>query len=363
MGRSILPVLVRILFFGLFSSVGLSFPDSARHGYLSCSTCHFSPSGRGLLTPYGKTLAHELYSVWKTENKNESLNSQTPWWHLGAQLRLLQFVHDSKSIQKARFFPMQAEVEGALEHEKISLVTSVSTWRPLETPDKKLRSYSPNHYLLFRPTENWMVRLGHFRMSHGLGLPDHSALILEGLGWTHSHETYNLEASYLDEDNVWQATWIAPSKILATDETFSGTSIAIERLFSSKHRGGLNFSSFKRNEINESQINLHGVASITEKTYLQTEVGHRLVDLKSKRLQHTAFWGRFSHIAPLGFRPFLQWEKASFQELGRSSAERYYVGTEWFPMVHIDLMVFAGKEFQTFQEARTVFMAIGHVYF
>ena len=66
-----------------------AFPETVRLGYLSCATCHISPSGRGILTPYGKTLSHELYSFKKTQNDQESLEAEAPWWQIGGRFRLM----------------------------------------------------------------------------------------------------------------------------------------------------------------------------------------------------------------------------------------------------------------------------------
>ena len=345
-----------------FSHLGHSFPETARHGYLSCSTCHYSPSGRGLLTPYGKTLSNELYSYWKSENKNDSLESETPWWRVGGQVRLMQLIQNSKTLEKGRFFPMQAELEGAIDKESWALVASLGAWRPMESEYKDLKPYFRKHYLLYRPNENWVLRTGHFRISHGLGLPDHITLANQALGWTHSHETYNIELSYLDENNVFQGSVIAPSELLVTKEILKGGSLSLERLFQSNSKLGLNLSSFVRNKIPETQINLHSVNSISEKSFLQAELAFRTIQSLQPQTQWALFT-RYSYQMAFAIRPFIQWEQAQLNESLNLKAERFYIGTEWFPVNSFDLFILAGQETQKSSNPIQTFTAIGHYYF
>jgi hypothetical protein len=347
---------------GLASTNALAFPETSRHGYLSCTTCHFSPSGRGLLTPYGKTLAHELYSFKKTENPSDSLEAETPWWQIGGHIRMIQLINDSKSLQKGRFFLMQSEIEGAIEKESWALVASAGVWKPMDSSASEVKGYSRTHYALLRLNENWVVRGGHFRINHGLGLPDHTALVNQALEWTHSHETYNLEASYLEDSNILQGTLIAPSKLLVTAETIYGTSVTAAHLWNSKQKLGINLSRFIRSDESELQANIHTILALSDTVYLQAELAQRKIESNPRRQQYALF-SRLSHDWNLGIKPFVQFENAVIDRNQHLSAQRYALGAEWFPMVNFDLFTLIGKESQTMDEDTLVFNAIGHFYF
>lgn len=342
-----------------------AFPETVRHGYLSCTTCHMSPSGRGILTAYGKTLSHELYSFKKIQNDHESLEEEVPWWQIGGRARLMQLIIDNPDVQKGRFFPMQTEVEASVDKSVWGMSLSVGGWRPIDKSNEKLRAYVRNAYGIWRPDETWNVRAGKFRISHGLGLPDHTLLVNESLGWTHSHETSNIEVSRLSEDIVVQGTAILPSKLLVTEEKVSGGSVNFERLLDSKHKIGLNVSRFRRSDVNESQINVHSVVSLSEESFLQLELAQRRVDKPILEDQY-AFFSRYSHEYKYGLRPFLQLEEGLTKSVSTSTtsqARRYYVGTEWFPVVHTDIMVFVGKQMESGLEDNKIFTLIGHFYF
>lgn len=339
-----------------------AFPETSRHGYLSCTTCHFSPSGRGVLTPYGKTISHELYSYWRINNENEAVDAITPWWQIGGQARLLQYFADSKSVQKARFFPMQAELEGAIDKESWAVVASLGGWRPTSSETKGLRPYSRNHYGILRLSENWIVRLGHFRVNYGLGLPDHTLLINDSLGWTHSDETYNFELNFFNDDAAIQMTFVAPSQLLVTGQLLSGGTIGFDQLLFSSHKIGANIAQFRRDNIRENHAGLHAVITVSENSFLQTEWAYRAVE-SSPRLVQSANFIRYSYELPFKIRPLLQWESATLNQSQGKMAQRTYLGTEWFPIVNTDFILLAGKESSTELEDQVVVTLVGHFYF
>lgn len=342
-----------------------AFPETVRHGYLSCATCHISPSGRGLLTPYGKTLSHELYSFKKTQNDQESLEAEVPWWQIGGRARLMQLIIDNPDVQKGRFFPMQTELEASIDKTVWAMSASVGAWRPIDAPASKLRAYVRNAYLIWRPEETWNVRAGKFRMSHGLGLPDHILLVNEALGWTHSHETSNIEVSRLAEDLVVQGTAVLPSQLLVTEEKVSGGSFNLEKLLESKHKVGFNVSRFRRSDSDDTQVNIHSVLSLNEHSFLQLELAQRRVNDPVLEDQYALF-SRYSHEFKYGIRPFFQWEEGFSKPVkasNTSQARRLYIGAEWFPVVHTDIMVFLGNQMESGLEDSKIFTLIGHFYF
>lgn len=349
----------------MFSQSLMAFPETARHGYLSCVTCHLSPSGRGILTSYGKTLSHELYSYKKIDNGNESLEAEVPWWQVGGRTRLMQYILDTPEMQKGHFFPMQMELEASIEKGIWALGLSAGGWRPMAGPKEKLKGYLRNAYVLWRPTEAWNFRAGKFRISHGLGLPDHATLVNEKMGWSHSHETQNIEVTRLSESTIIQASWVLPSYLLVSEEMFSGISLGVEQLLNLKHRVGLNLSRFHRANVNESHLNLHTVININEKSFLQAELAQRRMEY-ARPTDEYAFLMRYSHEFQYGLRPLIQWEEFLSKSVTVSAPQqerRFYLGTEWFPVLHTDFLFLIGNQMDSsFDDARIV-MIIGHFYF
>jgi hypothetical protein len=291
------------------------------------------------------------------------IEEEPSWWQVGGQVRLMQMVRDSASVQKARFFPMQTELEGAVNQEKWALVASLGVWRPLEAPTEEKRVYSRNHYGLVRFNDNWFLRIGQFRVNHGLGLPDHTLYSQQLLGWSHSHETKNTEISYFNENYLIQGTWITPSKLLVSEEVVYGHSLHSAILFDSNHKLGFNHTQMTRGGINEVQWNLHSVVELTKFSFLQAEVARREIQNSSRSNTNTYFI-RYSYDLPRGFRPFLQLELAETQDKKVTSIlQSQAVGSEWFPITHVDVMTYVAREVRPGYEDNLLFNFIGHVYF
>lgn len=340
----------------------MSFPETVRHGYLSCSSCHYSPNGGGLLTPYGKTIAKELYSISKTKEAEGTLEEETPWWQVGAQFRVMQLLTDSHSVQRARLFPMQSEVMGAVTKQNLSIVASLAAWRHIDAEKEKLKAYTRNFYLLYQWNENWLIRLGKFKANYGLGLPDHTVLTQQEMGWSFFNESNNGEVNYISEDNVFQLVAIYPTRLLVSEESFKGQIFTYDRLINSKHKIGFNIAHLWKDDIEEFQQNIHSVVSLSEKSYLQWELSYRNIKDQSQQ-PRSSLLARYSQELSLGWRPYVQIEHGVLETIHDVWAQKYYLGTQWFPANYFDLQFYIGVEKQTTFEDNKVVSLQGHFYF
>ncbi len=353
-------VLVLILF--LLPANTFGFPETIRHGYLSCATCHYSPTGSGLLTAYGKTMSQELYNSFKN-NKNEiPLEEEPPWWQVGAQFRMMQLLTDTPSIQRARLFPMQTEVMAALSKQKLSIVFSEALWRPIDAENKRLKLYNRNLYGTYQFNDNWILRIGKFKMGYGLGLPDHTVLTQQGLGWSFFHETNNGELMFNTDNVVIVATLISPSRLIVSDNVIKGYAVSFDQLLKSKNKLGFNVGRFWRDGVEEFQQNIHAIVSLTDYSFIQSELGLRQIRDKNKS-DPSAFLIRYSFVPDSSLRPYLQFEQGFESFIRKTNANNYYLGTEWFPINYFDLQLYLGLEKQAGDEDKKVVNLQGHFYF
>src|SRR5665213_1369307 len=96
----------------LSPKVAMAFPEMVRHGYVNCTSCHVSPSGGGVLTPYGRQQATDLLSTWSTEKEAGPVQGllQTPeWLNLGGDLRTIEIYRNTPQVTSARFLNMQED--------------------------------------------------------------------------------------------------------------------------------------------------------------------------------------------------------------------------------------------------------------
>jgi hypothetical protein len=210
---------MRLVIYSIFLSLpifGYAFPENIRHGYFSCTSCHVSPSGGGVLTPYGRSLSAELMSTWGSpkssgflfsDSEDESKNP--PWFRANIFTRGVQTRRDSPTVEKTQFIPMQGDLEAGVDIEQFAAIVTMGYRARYASQSKDLGElFSRRHYLLYRPSENVSVRAGKFMFSFGLNGPDHITATRRGLGWDQGSESYNLELSYLSEKISSILTWI-----------------------------------------------------------------------------------------------------------------------------------------------------------
>lgn len=304
-GRSLLLSSQKIaLLLTLLSSVAFSFPEMIRHGYVNCLTCHISPNGGGILTPYGRSLSEQVISTWHTENEGKSVNDQ-----VGGDVRAVQLYSRNKKATFAKFILMQADIEVALPLRTLTLVGSVG-----RSDDGYIDSHK--HYALYQPIERLSLRAGRFQEAYGINLPEHVATIKRGLGWDYSSETYNLEASWSDEkwDAFLTGTIGRPGESYdqAISARTSYTFFDTLKLGMSGH-----FSPGKR-----TLFGPYAIFGFTKSFFLLAEV-----DIQKTKVWDTYQYLRLDYEWLQGLHSFILWE----------GEQSYGIGLQWFPRPHFEL--------------------------
>lgn len=205
---------VLFLFHLFFKASGLhAFPTFIMHGYPTCVTCHYNPSGGGALTPYGKLIAQELMGTFN--------DSQTALpWLLGSDevtpgkkpgpegkfvasllLRGAQTYFDTPLVKRSAFRKMQADLE-------VGYVTPEG-WQAMMAFGPRLDgssdgSGSSSTILTRRAwvgkvTQQYAVRAGKFFPEYGLYLPNHNIPTRKGLFFNHHQEPYMVQGTYFGE--------------------------------------------------------------------------------------------------------------------------------------------------------------------
>ncbi len=181
--------------------------------YTRCTTCHYSPTGGGLLTPYGRSLSgHEIST---TASPDLSAQQQGPgkeesflWGALGHSLGPVDLGMD--------FRPAYLGFDvGGRSSSMTMLMTAdlLAAWRaggwtvygevgrqPL-TPSK-IDSYE--HWVGRETDKGYGFRVGRFLPAYGIRLADHTALTRIGLGFDAYDQVYGVELSRSTEHRLLQ---------------------------------------------------------------------------------------------------------------------------------------------------------------
>lgn len=316
------------------------FPEMIRHGYVNCVACHVSPSGGGLLTPYGRSISREALSSYGKENEEKFLYGAVslPEWILaGGDLRALQLFRNNSAVEEAKFIPMQADVEAGLVSNKITAVATAGR-APQNSANPVI---SRRHYMMYKPTDEWSLRAGRFFPVFGLMLPDHAIVTKRNLGWDQGQESYNLEASYLGEVYNLYVTGIFGRPDDANLIREHGFSVNASVSFLDRFKTGLSFYFGENNSQRKYLYGPFAILGFTSKLYLLTET-----DLTDKRT-FTPEVGQhgFVNFQKLGcelfqgFHIFISDEVAQ-SDFGNamSRTDSYGLGIQAFPRPHIEIL-------------------------
>ncbi len=349
-----------------------AFPETVRHGYFNCTSCHEAPSGGGVLTPYGRSLSAELLSTWGapktagilfTDIENEKQNPQ--WLRAGAFLRGVQTRRNSAVKDTAEFIPMQADVELGVDQEKFAVVAT-GGFRARDNSSRDLNEFfSRRYYALYRFNDNWGARAGKFLFSFGLNGPDHVTAVRRGLGWDEGSESNNLELSYTGEKASTIFSMITNSPEEKGARKDSGAAINQSFFAWEKSRIGLSAYYGQQSDFQRVVGGPYIILSLTKKVYLDSEIffQNKRVSVNNVTQNGYATFHRIGYEIFKGFSPYLQFDRAYLDNSDRNSQfDSYGYGFQWLPHSHFELMSFFGKEKAASQDATDFWWLMMNIY-
>lgn len=353
---------MRLLVFALLFFVSASvwaFPENVRHGYFSCTACHVSPSGGGVLTPYGRSLSNELMSTWGSTKisgflfSNPEDETKIQWLRQQIFLRSVQTYRNTPKVEKAKFIPMQADYEVGADLEKFAIISTFG-YRANDSSQDLKEFFSRRHYALYRFTDQVVGRIGKFMQSFGLNGPDHVTATRRGLGWDQGSESYNLEMNYIGESFSQTLTLISNSPEEKSVKKDQGVSLNSSYFWKSNSRLGLSAYQGRQSDYERIVFGPYATISITEKLFLNSEffLQDKTLKTDSTHQRGYATFSRLGYEAIKGLTPFIQFDRSYLDNSDRNSQfDSYGVGAQWLPYPHFDLMFFAGKEKNYSQDA------------
>jgi hypothetical protein len=216
----------------LFIFMGLSFGARRAEAYPQfqfssgtnrCSQCHYSPSGGGLLTSWGRDESADTISMGGDGAFLHGLVSLPSWLGIGGDLRLALITNDvgSPSGTEVAAFPMQADLYVRAAFGEAWSLNITGGVRGVARPDDgsvggRISSaaddlMSREHYLMWRPSATGAyVRIGRFFAPYGLRFVEHIYYVRRYTGFDLYQETYNIAAGYVADEWEAHATLFAP---------------------------------------------------------------------------------------------------------------------------------------------------------
>jgi hypothetical protein len=184
--------------------------------YTRCTTCHYSPTGGGLLTPYGRSLSRqELSTTGKSEpgSQGQATSREEAFlWGLlrdtlgpvnvGIDVRPAHLNLDFAGTSSGRNLLMTADLLAAYRANAWTVYGEVGR-EPLRD-GAKLDSYE--YWVSHQSDKGLGFRVGRFLPAYGIRLADHTAFTRSALGFEKYDQVFALEASHSGERSLAQVS-------------------------------------------------------------------------------------------------------------------------------------------------------------
>lgn len=341
------------ILFSFFSfSSAFAFPEMARIGYQNCTSCHVSPSGGGVMTPYGRGMSADILSTWQYEGE-EALGHglvHTPdWLQIGGESRWIQTYVDNIQATQKQWFPMQNELEASVQLAKFTMVGNLNIeGGPVGSPNNGLL-ISERLYGMYNINEDTYLRIGKFIIPFGINQPNHESVIAKGLGWDQGTESDNIEAGFIGEKiNLMVTTDLGrPDNSNIRSERGLAINLAYNLFTTDK----LGWSIFSGNSNDSTRLvtGPYAVLSFFRKLVLLSQLDLQFKDPKdaSSGSEQKGFvsFNRLQYELSKGLHPYLIHQISYLNQNNVSSRyDSYGAGIMWFPRPHFEFWTEWDKE-------------------
>jgi hypothetical protein len=181
--------------------------------YARCANCHFSPTGGGMLTPYGRSLSREELSTTGKSAPGQTtgreheflfglLGSKLGSLSLGVNLRPSHLRFEFEGDSSSRDLLMNADLTAAWRRGGFTAYAELG--RQPFAGDTRVTSFE--HWIAYQAGKGFGVRAGRFLPAYGVRFADHSSFNRAPLGFGTADQLYALELSHTTDHHLLQVT-------------------------------------------------------------------------------------------------------------------------------------------------------------
>ena len=186
--------------------------------YTRCTTCHYSPTGGGLLTPYGRFLTREDLSTLgrghataaPAGSASDEVGEQSfLWGALGRRLGALNLGIDLRPGHLDVRFPGGKDTRNLLMNAELIAAYQVKGWTLYGDFGRQpfasgTRVFSWEHWVSHQSASGLGLRAGRFLPAYGVRFADHTAFNRRALGLDTFDQIYGVEVSHTGERHLMQ---------------------------------------------------------------------------------------------------------------------------------------------------------------
>jgi len=340
-----------------------------RHSYVHCTTCHFSPVGGGAMTEYGREMSKEVLSAHSAEgeqNVGHGLIAESPlpggmksWIKgVGGDFRAVQYHRETAAVKEGDFFPMQIEVEPVIGQGPVVASISAGLVRDRKSLHWGIRQGS----IIANLSEQFPVRVGQFKQTVGINLPEHTAWVKRDLGFGEGTESPGADAHWLGEKLAmsvgvkWpKSDWPSSRKEVGTfqslslmPEIYSGASFK----FTLGRYAGQNLEATGRS--GREIYSISALMGFTHSLYSLIEINfQRAVDSSGTASHGRVEYQKIGYELSQGLHLFLLREFSHLSlENPTASKIGWGGGASWYPRPHFEIQgIYEKQKIRAISEA------------
>ena len=198
---------------GWGAQVAFAEPTFLSRQYPRCTACHYSPSGGGLLTPYGRSLSREEISTFGRQGAGGGapgeegflfglLDGESPL-QLGLDVRPSHVDVDvpGRAIPDRNFL-MNLDLQAAWRHDRWTAYGSIGR----HPARGGARPISYEHWVSYRAAEGVDVRGGRFLPAYGVRFADHTSFTRERMDLAQDDQVYGVEVGVSTDRTLVQVS-------------------------------------------------------------------------------------------------------------------------------------------------------------
>ena len=211
----------------LLGGTAAAYPQFQLSKDQTCSGCHTSPAGGGMLNENGLNTAEGISQYGTAPGFFYMKEPPAAWLELGGDARAATGVYKGADPEVAPVvFPMQLELYARAKFGNFSLYVAPGARPATEGNENATRVWAREHYLQWQQkkgeTTGLFVRAGHFMPVFGLRLAEHPVYTRRFGGTQLYSETYGLAVEYIDPKFEVHATGFIEDPVIDTPEHSDG---------------------------------------------------------------------------------------------------------------------------------------------
>ncbi|HEY0253012.1 MAG TPA: hypothetical protein VGC41_15860 [Kofleriaceae bacterium] len=212
------------------AGVAGAYPQYQLSHDVTCTGCHLSPDGGGILNENGTAVAES--TAWRPGDGQFMYGMKKPdWLELGGDVRAAAG-YVNPGISSAAAYPMQAEVAASVRFGAFTIHALGGFRRPEDNGSPVHVLWSREHYVMWQQnkdsSEGFFVRVGRLMPTYGLRLAEHIVYTQRFGGYPLYDEAYAVAASYVTKAFEVHATGFVHDPIASAVEHGDGGALYAE---------------------------------------------------------------------------------------------------------------------------------------